>query len=248
MARVLVTRAMPEAGETARMLVAAGHDPILAPLSIVEALPLPTPLPTADRLIATSRNAFLLARDLGAANFPADWLNLPLHGVGPRTAEAARAAGFRNVFAAAGEVGALIKDLRTASHPGERLLYLAGETRRPELEEELGVNPGFAANPLRTVVNYRITRVQRLPDNAQRALESGACDAVLHFSAESAAAFFDLVEAAGLSGPAAKPAHACLSAAVAERVESRLGGAGTVRIAKNPGAEALIALLRADSA
>ena len=48
-------------------------------------------------------------------------------------------------------------------------------------------------------------------------------------------------------GPAAKPVQACLSAKVAERVELRLKGPGIVRIAENASAEALIALLRADS-
>lgn len=219
------------------MLSAAGHAPVLAPLRVVEALPLPADPPVPDRLIATSRNAFLDAETL-----PAIWRGRPIHCVGEKTAEAARAAGFARAEASGGDLTTLVPDVRAAVRPGERLLYLAGETRKPDLEITLRA----AGHMLVTLPRYRMRRLDALPETARRALVAGACDAALHFSAESAAALFDLARAAGLGPALAGICHACLSPAVARRVEALGGDPAGIRIAEKPDAGALVALLRAD--
>ena len=54
MARVLVTRAMPEAEETASQLRALGHEVLIAPLRSVEGVATPFPVQRPDAVIATS--------------------------------------------------------------------------------------------------------------------------------------------------------------------------------------------------
>jgi uroporphyrinogen-III synthase len=73
--RILVTRPEPDATRQAELLAARGHEPVVAPLLLIEpATCVPLELEGAQALIATSRNALrALAShpDLGSArSFP----------------------------------------------------------------------------------------------------------------------------------------------------------------------------------
>ena len=231
MARVLVTRAMPEAEETAESLMALGHMPVLAPLRIVEGIGTPFPAEKPDALIVTSRNALVQ----GAA-LPADWLAVPVFCVGRKTAGIAADAGFKDIRIAGGDAVSLASQI-IENHPaGSRLLYLAGEPRGPELEANLQC----AGVSVVVLLRYRMHRIAALPEAASHALAAQALDAVLHFSAESARAFFFLAQSAGFLGAASAIPQFCLSDAVARAATEQAGGRLTCIIAPKRTGEDLV--------
>lgn len=104
---IWVTRTLPDASETGARLRKLGYTPVIAPLLRVEPLTTKVNLAEAARLIFTSRNAVRLFEPTGQAK------TLPVFTVGDRTAEVARAAGYRHVQSAAGDVEALAKLIRS---------------------------------------------------------------------------------------------------------------------------------------
>lgn len=228
--RVLVTRAAEDAERTARALRARGHEAIIAPLRERVRLDPPWPDAPYDALIATSRNAF------AGGPAPANLKSLPCFCVGEATALAAREAGFAKAEAAGENAGELAQQVLLRRLPsGARLFYLAGSPRRPELEITLTA----AGHRVQVLERYRMARVPTLPPQAAEALAAGTLDAVLHFSAESALAFFALADQAALGQAALKPRHLCLSAAVAEALPAAAGR----RIAARPREVDLLTLL-----
>jgi uroporphyrinogen-III synthase len=232
MARVLVTRAMPEAEDTAAMLRAGGHAPVLLPLRRVEELPVTWPDEAPDALIATSRNAFRFA-------LPEAWRALPVFCVGGQTGEAARGAGFRTVQTADGDAGRLALDILARAPANWRLVYLAGEPRRDELEMRLGA----AQRSLAVIIRYRLVPNELSEEAVKQALQ--ASESVLHFSAQSARAFADLVRRFGLDGAARALDHVCISPAVARALLAAFGPVPNVRIAPSPDGASMLALIPA---
>lgn len=234
MARVLVTRALPEAEETATLLRELGHEALVAPLRSTEDVPTPFPARQPDALVATSRNALRH----GVA-IPGGWLALPIYCVGETTAVAARAAGFDRVLTASGDAAALVTLIGKTSAPESRLLYLAGAPRGPQLESTLQA-AGFR---LETLLRYRMRDLDRLPEVARAALAEDRLDAVLHFSAESARAFFKQAQSAGVMAPARRLRHACLSPAVAAAAREAAGPALDIVVAEARSGQALVEAL-----
>lgn len=234
MARILVTRAGPDAEETGALLRAAGHVPVLAPLRRVEMIDAVLPsLPNA--LVATSRNAF------AGPPLPEEWRALPLFVVGDASAKAAGPAGFSAVTALGGDAAGLVLALKARMRKDTRFAYLAGEPRTAVIEEGLR-EAGFGVE---IILRYRMTQIETFPDHAAEAIRKGEVDAVLHFSFQSARAFLDLAEAVGLTGAITRLAHLCLSDAIAALAEARLGPAAVIRVAARPDQSALIAALHA---
>lgn len=227
--RVLVTRAAEDAERTASALRAQGHEAIIAPLRA--RVPLESLWPDAafDALLATSRNAF--AGNMAPTHLKA----LPCFCVGQATALAAREAGFAQAEALGDTASALAQALVHRLPSAARLLYLAGTPRRPELEMQLR----DAGHRVLALERYAMRRVPALPQQAAEALEAGTLDAVLHYSAQSAGAFFGLAEQAELGQPALKPLHLCLSAAVANQLPAQ----AKRRVAAHPREAALHDLL-----
>jgi len=231
--RVVVTRPQSDSERTAATLHARGHDVLVAPLMRVEPL-------TADlaggwgAVIITSANA--VAAIVG--NPARDTLvQLPLFAVGHRSAEAARQAGFTNVTSAGGDVRDLVRTLISQhADANAPLLYLAGEDRAADLLGELSAR-GIAAE-IRIV--YRAIAAA-FPPALIEALKAGAVDAVIHFSRRSADSYRAGASQAGVSGPAMRVRHLCLSAQVAEP----LAGASRIVIATRPDEAALLELLQA---
>jgi uroporphyrinogen-III synthase len=212
--RVLVTRAMPEAEETASDLRTLGHMPILAPLRTVEHVATTFSAEKPIALIATSRNAITQGTPV-----PADWLALPVYCVGRRTADAVGKAGFADIRTAGGDAALLGRKIIETCAPGSHLLYLAGEPRGPELETVLQQ----AGMRIEARLRYRMHRVPTLPEAAATALAAQSVDAILHFSSESARAFFILAQSAGLIEAASAIRQFCLSPAVAEAATRESG-------------------------
>jgi uroporphyrinogen-III synthase len=161
---------------------------------------------------------------------------VPVFAVGRRSAQATRAAGFTDVTSADGNVDDLLRLIAARAKPEAPLLYLAGEERSGDLAAGLG---GQGHRVVTTVV-YRAVAVASLPPAAAAAL-AGEIAGVLHFSRRSAEAYVNAALAAGLLASALKPAHFCLSAAVAEPLAR--AGAARIRVAARPVEAALIELI-----
>ncbi len=234
MARFLILRAEEEARQSAAALAELGHEAIVAPIVTWRPTRQAIVLGAARALIATSARALRSLYQDDAARLA----SLPLFAVGEATARAARTAGFQNVIIGGGHAEALIDSIRRLHSPSEPLLYLAGEPRRPAVETAL-VAAGFK---LAVQVVYRMQQADILPEEARRILADGTVNAVLHYSAETAALFVRLTQAAGLAVEAGRLTHFALSDAVGQEMASL--SAAQVCIAELPTETALFALIR----
>jgi len=228
--RVLVVRPSEQAVRTAQILVALGHQPLLAPVLKVTPTGAGIPDLAVDLVLATS------ARALVGVFLPSALLAVPIYCVGEKTAQAGRESGFSAPESAENSealAGALLKLGQAKS-----ALYLAGRERKPELEAVLRQ----AGWKLEIVETYATQPVAALSDEVKTALAAGEIDAVLHYSPRSAALFARL---AGRS--AAQAAHYCLSAEVAKALLQALPEMPTTRIAiaSHPDEESLLSLLQA---
>jgi len=175
-AAILILRPEPGASATAARARTLRLEPVVAPLFEVRPLAWEPPDPAGlDAVMLTSGNAPRLAGD-GMTPF----LRLPCYAVGEATADAARAAGFRDVRAGPADGAALLEAMAgdgigTAFHPCGR--------------DRTGLR--HRAIDLRDVPVYAADAVDRLPAAARAALDAGAL-ALLH-SPRAAALFADLV-------------------------------------------------------
>jgi uroporphyrinogen-III synthase len=231
--RVVVTRPQADGERTAARLRALGHRVLLAPLMQVETI-------SADltgawgAVLVTSANAPDAIRDNPARRA---LLALPVYAVGRRSAQAAQAAGFADITAAAGNVRDLVQ-LVAERHAGEAapLLYLAGEDRAADLIGEL------AAYRIRAEMRvvYRAVTMP-FPPELTVALEAGDVEGVLHFSPRSADNYVAGARAAGVVPSALGVRHYCLSQKVAEPLA--VAGAKRIAISPHPDETSLIELL-----
>jgi uroporphyrinogen-III synthase len=100
--KVWVTRAEPGAGETAKRLMALGHEPVVAPLLVVRRL-----IDASPDLTGVGALAFTSANGLSAFADISDRRDLPIFVVGEATAVAARRAGFADIHTGPSDVAAL---------------------------------------------------------------------------------------------------------------------------------------------
>jgi uroporphyrinogen-III synthase len=229
--RLLVTRPEPDGERTAASLRARGHEVLLAPLLRIEAVEFELPGEPLSAVVMTSANA---ARAIARHPRREALTALAAFTVGRHTAEAARAAGFREVHSADGDKDDLAALLH--AHYGERsapLLYLAGEDRAGDL----------TAGGMRmlTAVVYRAVKVERFAPAVASALRQGALDGVLHFSRRSAQAYFDCAARAGILERALAPLQFCLSRQVAQPLAAV--GAAAIRLAPQPDEAAMLDLV-----
>lgn len=207
--RLLVTRAEPDASDTARLIAELGGEAVLLTTRREVAIVEPAPV-RPDLLIATSPRAFRLGEAI-----PADWFGLPCLVVGGVTGEAARQAGFSDIRMAGGEAASLAPLL--APFAGKHAIYLAGEPRRPELESDARA-AGLILGLWR---RYRMEEGAS-PEEVEAKL-AGRIDAVLHFSRESAASLARAVAASAHRARLWRAGQACLSPAVAGSLREAMG-------------------------
>lgn len=232
--RVLVTRPEADAARTAAALRARGHEAIIAPLLSIEILST-TELGAGpwSALLVTSANA---VRAIAGHRRADELRGIAVFAVGAHSAQDMRAAGFRQVTSADGNIGDLARLVAATLTKGASLLYLAGEERAGDLAGLLRAQD-FA---VQTVVVYRAMAAENLPRHVADALTAGV-DAVLHFSRRSAEAYVNAARNAGLPPVAlAKPSHFCLSRRIAAPLLA--AGATDIRIAARPDEAALLAL------
>jgi uroporphyrinogen-III synthase len=227
--KLLLTRPEPDGARTAAALRARGHEVLSAPLLHVEPIGFALPGEAFGGVVMTSANA---ARAVAGHARRTSLVSLPAFTVGRHTAEAARAAGFRDVRSADGDRHDLAALLRGRIDRAP-LLYLAGEDRSGPLDA------GGAL--VLTVAAYRAVKAERFPPAVADALRAGAFEGVLHFSRRTAEAYLDCARGHGLLDCALAPLHYCLSRQVAAALAA--AGATAIRIAARPEEEALIELV-----
>jgi len=229
--RLLVTRPQGDGERTAARLRARGHHVTLAPLLRIEPVDFEFPREPLSAVAITSANAACaIARHSRREALTA----LTAFTVGGHTAEAARAAGFRAVECADGDMDDLAALLRARFNESSApLLYLAGENRAGDLAAS-GV-------PLLTAVAYRAVKVERFAPDVAAALAQGALDGVLHFSRRSAQAYLDCAARVGGLERALAPVHFCLSRQVSQPLAA--AGAAAIRLAPRPDEAAMIDLV-----
>jgi uroporphyrinogen-III synthase len=125
--KIWITRAQPGADATAERVRALGHEAIVAPLLAVKTFPeTPIDLAGVAALAFTSANGVRAFADMSGDR------SLKVFAVGAATAQAARAAGFKSVLSADGDVEALAEGI--AMRRGE----LRGAVLHPGAAEPAG--------------------------------------------------------------------------------------------------------------
>ena len=125
--RIWITRAQPGADATAERARVLGHEPVVAPLLAVKVLPdAQVDLSGVAALAFTSANGVRAFADLSGERA------MRVFAVGSATAEAAKAAGFKRVLSADGDVNALAIGI---SHRKNELI---GEVLHPGALEPAG--------------------------------------------------------------------------------------------------------------
>ncbi len=233
--RVLITRPAEDADALAEAVRARGHEPVIAPLSVIRhEMPAPPPA-TPAATIFTSRNA---VRALQGVHWANDLHPLPAYCVGAATAQAAREAGFTHVIGGGG-TGALLAEHIAYVHRADTgpLLYLTGDHLAFDMQAAL------AARGL-GVTRHIVYRSELTPAFAQgvaQAISRGRIDAAILMSPRAATHFARLARESGIAVPAAGLAFFCLSDAVANALGPL--GAGTILVASAPSQDALLDLL-----
>ncbi len=227
--RVLVTRPQEDGEQIAARLAEKGHQALLAPLLEPhfhdDVMPV---LDDVQALLATSANG---VRAFARRSPRRD---LSVFAVGPQTAEEAHRAGFDDVRSADGDA----KDLalaasRWAAQGKGALLHVCGREAPGTLAENLSLR-GFK---IRRCSLYHMETATRLPDAARDALNRGALDAAMFFSARSARVFGVLADGLPTGGLAALCISPATAAALAEIAFSR------VAVAARPNQAAMLALV-----
>lgn len=230
---------MPEAERTANSLRALGHDALIAPMLDIRNLPdAPFEGGPWSAVLMTSGNA---ARALAEHPQRDTLMVLRCFAVGNQTAQAARSAGFANVFSAHGDGGDLARLVaKEVADKTQPLLYLAGDDRARDMAAELAP-AGFA---LQTVVVYRAVAAQEFSAELSTALVAAQIDGVLHYSRRSTGIFVACAKKSGTSEAVLKLRHFCLSRRAAEPLAEI--GAPRILVAAQPDEQAMLDLIIKD--
>jgi uroporphyrinogen-III synthase len=234
--RVLITRALEDAEESARLLVLRGHQGLVAPLLTVRFFDGPdVALDDVQAILATSANG---VRALARRSPRRD---VALFAVGPQTARAAERLGFQKVKSADGDADALALAAARWAAPGKGALlqvaelHVTGGGNDGKLAQNL---PGFT---VRREILYAMTGAEKMPDAAARALRAGELDAALFYSPRSASVFRDCARNEKENLPLENLLAACISPATAAALSPLSFRA--IRAAARPNQEALLELL-----
>jgi uroporphyrinogen-III synthase len=214
---IAITRAMPDAESTARLVRDRGATPIVAPLLRIAKCAYDSNVDGAQALLFTSAagvRAFAPASRAGA---------IPAFCVGDATALAARAAGFADVRSADGDAAALAHLALTSLKPaGGPLIHIRGAHVAGDVAGPLQA-AGFRVE---SRIAYTAAPVDALP-----AAYAETVDIILFYSARAALAFDSL------GGDSAGRTAACLSQGVADTLKP---GWARVIVAARPREDALL--------
>src|SRR5580692_2010454 len=170
--RVLITRPEREAAALAQVLVARGHQVVIAPLFGLQILHPPADfaatLAACQAVLITSANG---ARALAEAS---EQRSKPIFAVGDTTAATAEGLGFTAVTSASGDaaaLGALVRErLDPAAGP---LVHVCGI--------DVAGDPAPEGFEVRRFALYEAREADALPASAEAALRARALDAITFF-------------------------------------------------------------------
>jgi uroporphyrinogen-III synthase len=218
------------------LLRGRGHEVLLLPLLRIE--------PIADAELGAGPWAAVLFTSANAVRAVAahrrfrELVDLPIYTVGRRTQAAAAAAGFASVMSADGDLEALVRLIASKPPIADLpLLYCAGKERAGNLAGALQL----VGLRVETTLVYRAAMASDLTPEVRAAFASGMIDAVLHYSARTAAAFVAAATKAEIRDLSIQMRHLCLSAQVALPLVA--AGAKAAEVASEPNEQALLALI-----
>ncbi|AKI02975.1 uroporphyrinogen-III synthase [Hoeflea sp. IMCC20628] len=251
--RVLVTRPEQAGLRTARRLTDLGYDPVRMPLFDSFIVATPEDLPPAENIagfIATSARALALFEPAGG--LAPGLRDLPVHVVGPATADAARKAGFGDIRVGKGTAQALAEaitshqpNIQAGSQPTESdtnvrvLVYLAGMPRTTAIEDVFA----RAGRPLMVLECYQMREISYTTDFIISGILSPAPDLVLLYSANAARRFCRLFDGNELGERLESTRFICLSQTIATELPD-LWQRRTIT-AERPNEDSLLASLAA---
>jgi uroporphyrinogen-III synthase len=209
--RVLLTRPREDSAAVAHTLRAGGIDVVVEPLIEIIPRPVALELEGVQAVLLTSANG---ARALADATGER---RIKVLTVGEATAAEARALGFTDVEAAAGDVTALTALARHRLDPqGGRLIHVAGSAVAGDLAGSLAES-GFC---IRREILYEARPIAAFQPGTAAMLREGRIDGVVFFSPRTASAFVSLVAAADLGSAMRSLVGFFLSPAVADAAAS----------------------------
>lgn len=219
--KIAITRALPEAEDTAAAIRARGAEPIIAPLLEIVPMGYDTSTEGAQAILFTSVHGVAAFPDARGARA------IPVLTVGDATAQAARAAGFEHVRSADGDAAALTALALATLHPqAGKLIHIRGAHVAGDVAGQLEA-AGFVVDRR---IAYTAAQAQKLP-----AALSQPLDVVLFYSARTAGAY----RALGAPHAAARTA-ACMSQAVADAAGP---GWGRVIVSERPREDSVLAAI-----
>lgn len=237
--RLLVTRALEDAGPLAQKVRALGHEPVLCPLLEIRDRARQTlSLDGVRALLFTSANGVRAFARQSARR------DVAVFAVGDATASAARSVGFGTVDVAEGDVAALCAHVRRTVRPDEGpLLHVTGSDVAGDLVGEL-TRAGYGVG--RAII-YEAAALQVLPGGIADEMRAGRLDGVLLFSPRTAQIFVDVVGRAGLQDTLRRITAYCLASSVAAALAPHSAGQSFVFaqicVAPTPMQSALLDLL-----
>ena len=245
--RLLITRPQPDADQLAATLRGLGHQPIIAPLFTIiyddsAALPADSEWAKLGGLIFTSRNgvrALARRRPFARRRQAATTKNLPVFAIGTATAACAQSSGWRIIYAAGGDVAALVALIGEQQQKRDApLLHIAGRDRAGDVQAALGK---YGLQVERAVL-YRAQAIANWPPAIMAQLHAAQIDGVVLYSQRAAQQFLRLWgrQWAAMTAPPALPIFYCLSPAIADIVRA---AGGHAKVAAQPSEAALLAVL-----
>lgn len=227
MTRALVLRAKDDALRTADLLDTLHIKTTVSPVLEIVATGAEIPAGAYDAVLASS------ARGVELASRSKEFMPLPFHAVGAKTAKAAEARGWRPEIVA-GNAEAILPLLFARYGAPAHFLYLAGRDRQAALEAGLRA----AGHQVTAIEVYEARAAEALTDEARAAIAAGEIDLALHYSRRSAEIFLCLADAALLADRLPRFTHFALSEEVAAPLRYR--GLG-VFVAARPDEQGLLA-------
>ena len=230
---LLLTRPKADSERLARALAAHGISSIIEPLLNILVQEGPPPDTRGVAAIAfTSANGVLAFAERSPRR------NLPVYAVGDATARAARAAAFKDVQSASGDVDDLARLLTQALSPE------AGAILHPAASKVAGDLAGHLADSgftYRREVIYKSEKISSLSPKSRTAIVRGEIYGVVLMSPRTGHIFKEIMIRAGLADRAADMTAFCLSPAVAAAVDDLPWC--KVKTAVSPEQDAFMALL-----
>jgi uroporphyrinogen-III synthase len=190
---ILLTRPKIFSESLAALLQKRGYATMIEPILEVE--PRNGPRPDMDRpgaVMLTSRNALLMLK--GKEDQVEDLFGLPCFCVGHRTAEDAKAFGFRDIVESKGDSLTLARAIIATAPPSTPLLHIVGEDKSSAASELL-VRSGFEVD---SWVVYKALPAEAFSLPLQAALTKGEIAAILFFSPRAASVFATLAKRYGV--------------------------------------------------